>query len=97
MSCRLVKTDFRKLGMNQQKTTTTLYDNNCVMKLWKNLIMHDHSKYIDVRFHFLQELTKKRYRRTILLLNTRIISRYNDQTAQIGCVLEDAKFVKSSL
>ena len=35
-----------------------LYDNNSIIKLSKNLVMHGRSKHIDVRFHFLRDLTK---------------------------------------
>jgi hypothetical protein len=39
--------------------TTMIYcDNSSTIKLSKNPIMHDRSKHIDVRFHFLHDLTR---------------------------------------
>jgi len=35
-----------------------LCDNSSTIKLSKNPVMHEHSKHIDVRFHFLRDLTK---------------------------------------
>ena len=43
--------------MNQ--CTTIMCDNNSTIKLSKNLVMHGRSKHIDVRFHFLRDLTKE--------------------------------------
>ena len=34
-------------------------DNSSTIKLSKNPVMHGRSKHIDVRFHFLRDLTKK--------------------------------------
>ena len=47
-----------KLGHNQSKCTDILCDNSSTIKLSKNLVMHGISKHIDVRFHFLRDLTK---------------------------------------
>ncbi|XP_075645448.1 secreted RxLR effector protein 161-like [Castanea sativa] len=47
-----------KLGHSQGKCTTVLCDNNSTNKLSKNLVMHGCSKHIDVRFHFLRDLTR---------------------------------------
>ena len=44
--------------MNQSKTTIIHCDSSSTIKLLKNPVMHDRSKHIDVRFHFLRELTK---------------------------------------
>ena len=49
-----------KLGHSQGKCTVVLCDNNSTIKLSKNPIMHGRSKHIDVRFHFLRDLTKVR-------------------------------------
>lgn len=47
-----------KLGHIQSKSTTVFCDNRSAIKLSKNPVMHGRSKHIDVRFHFLRELTK---------------------------------------
>ncbi|CAL5384331.1 unnamed protein product [Camellia sinensis] len=47
-----------KLGHSQGKCTTVLCDNSSTIKLSKNQVMHGHSKHIDVRFHFLPNLTR---------------------------------------
>lgn len=47
-------------GLNhaQHDSTTVYCDNSSTIKLSKNLVMHGRCKHIDVRFHFLRELTK---------------------------------------
>jgi len=47
-----------KLGQNQANPTIIYCDSSSAIKLSKNPIMHGRSKHIDVRFHFLRELTK---------------------------------------
>ena len=47
-----------KLGHFQDKCITILCDNSSTIKLSKNPIMHGCSKHIDVRFHFLRDLTR---------------------------------------
>ncbi|XP_048231282.1 secreted RxLR effector protein 161-like [Ricinus communis] len=47
-----------KLGYNQSKCTDIFCDNSSIIKLSKNPVMHGRSKHIDVRFHFLGDLTK---------------------------------------
>ena len=43
----------------QQEGATTIYcDNSSAIKLSKNPVLHGRTKYIDVRFHFLRELTR---------------------------------------
>lgn len=49
-----VKRIIDKLGMKQDKYLTTLCDNNSTIKLSKNQVMHESSKHIDIRFHFLR-------------------------------------------
>ena len=49
----------KKLGHSQGKCTTVLCDNNSTIKLSKNPVMHGRSKHIDVRFHFLRDLTRE--------------------------------------
>lgn len=45
------------LGHSQDKSTTVYCDNNSTIKLSKNPVLHGRSKHIDVRFHFLRDLT----------------------------------------
>ena len=47
-----------KLRHTQGNSTTVFCDSTSAFKLSKNLVMHGRSKHIDVRFHFLRELTK---------------------------------------
>ena len=42
-----------QLGHVQKKGTIVMCDNNSTIKLSKNLVIHDISKHIDIRFHFL--------------------------------------------
>lgn len=48
----------QELDHVQCKPTTVYCDNSSAIKLSKNPVMHGRSKHIDVRFHFLRELTK---------------------------------------
>lgn len=59
-ACQTVwlKRVLEKLGLNQGKTTIIHCDSSSAIKLSKNPVMHGRSKHIDVRFHFLRELTK---------------------------------------
>jgi hypothetical protein len=43
---------------DQREATVVYCDNNSSIKLSKNPVMHGRSKHIDVRFHFLRDLTK---------------------------------------
>ncbi|KAI3472819.1 hypothetical protein Pfo_029948, partial [Paulownia fortunei] len=47
-----------KLGQNQGNSIIIRCDSNSAIKLSKNPVMHGRTKHIDVRFHFLRELTK---------------------------------------
>ena len=47
-----------KLGQNQATSTVIYCDNSSAIKLSKNPVLHGRSKHIDVRFHFLRELTR---------------------------------------
>ncbi|PRQ42077.1 putative RNA-directed DNA polymerase [Rosa chinensis] len=49
---------FERLGHAQRGCTTVYCDNSSTIKLSKNPVMHGRSKHIDVRFHFLRQLTK---------------------------------------
>ena len=59
-ACQTVwlKRVLEKLGLTQEKTTIIHCDSSSAIKLSKNPVMHGRSKHIDVRFHFLRELTK---------------------------------------
>jgi len=59
-ACQTVwlKRVLEKLGLNQDKTTIIHCDSSSAINLSKNPVMHGRSKHIDVRFHFLRELTK---------------------------------------
>nr|KYP33371.1 Retrovirus-related Pol polyprotein from transposon TNT 1-94 [Cajanus cajan] len=45
-------------GMQNQATTVIYCDSRSAIELSKNPVMHGRSKHIDVRFHFLRNLTK---------------------------------------
>ena len=47
-----------KLGQKQEEAVTVFCDSSSTIKLSKNPVMHGRAKHIDVRFHFLRELTK---------------------------------------
>ncbi|XP_011004615.1 PREDICTED: uncharacterized protein LOC105111066 [Populus euphratica] len=47
-----------KLSLKESKGTTIFCDNSSTIKLSKNSVLHGHSKHIDVRFHFLRDLTQ---------------------------------------
>ena len=48
-----------KLEMKQEKGTMIQVDNKSVIELAKNLVNHERSKHIDVRFHFIREQVKE--------------------------------------
>nr|KYP57482.1 Retrovirus-related Pol polyprotein from transposon TNT 1-94 [Cajanus cajan] len=48
----------KELGYKQEGSTVIKCDNYSTIKLSKNPVMHGKSKHIDVRFHFLRDLTK---------------------------------------
>lgn len=47
------------LGHDQRRCITVLCDNSSAIKLSKNPVMHGRSKHIDVRFHFLRDLSRE--------------------------------------
>ena len=57
--CIWMRRMLEKIGHSQSKCTTIMCDNSSMIKLSKNPIMHGRSKHIDVRFHFLRDLTKE--------------------------------------
>jgi hypothetical protein len=46
------------IGLEQMTSTVIYCDNNSAIKLSKNPVLHGRSKHIDVRFHFLRDLTR---------------------------------------
>ena len=53
-----MKRIIEKLSLEESKCTTTIFcDNRSTIKLSKNPVLHGQSKHIDVRFHFLHDLT----------------------------------------
>ena len=57
--CIWMRRVLEKIGHSQSKCTTIMCDNSSMIKLSKNPVMHGRSKHIDVRFHFLKDLTKE--------------------------------------
>lgn len=60
-ACQAVwlKRVLENLDLVQGRTIIVRCDNSSAIKLSKNPVMHGRSKHIDVRFHFLRELTKE--------------------------------------
>ncbi|PNX56619.1 hypothetical protein L195_g058296, partial [Trifolium pratense] len=48
-----------QLGQEQTSANTIFCDNSSSIKLSKNTILHGRCKHIDVRYHFLRDLTKQ--------------------------------------
>lgn len=57
--CVWMRRILEEFGLGQAKSTTILCDNSSTIKLSKNPVLHGRSKHIDVRFHFLRDLTKE--------------------------------------
>jgi len=53
-----MKRILKELRHSDKGCTTIMCDNSSTIKLSKNPVMHGRSKHIDVRFHFLRNLTK---------------------------------------
>lgn len=47
------------LRFKQNHSTVIYCDNNSAIKLSKNPVLHGRSKHIDVKYHFLRDLTRK--------------------------------------
>jgi hypothetical protein len=47
------------IGLKQKQCLTVLCDNSSTIKLSKNPVMHGRSKHIDIRFHFLRNLSSE--------------------------------------
>ena len=50
----------KELHFSQEGPTSIYCDNNSTIKLSKDSVLHGRSKHIDVRFHFLRDLTKEK-------------------------------------
>lgn len=58
--CIWLRRVLEKLGHKEEKSTLIQCDNNSTIKLSKNPVFHGRNKHIDIRFHFLRDLTKDR-------------------------------------
>ncbi|KAG7578869.1 Reverse transcriptase RNA-dependent DNA polymerase [Arabidopsis thaliana x Arabidopsis arenosa] len=56
--CVWMRRILEEFGLRQSRSTTIMCDNSSAIKLSKNPVLHGRSKYFDVRFHFLRDLTK---------------------------------------
>ncbi|KAG7544127.1 GAG-pre-integrase domain [Arabidopsis thaliana x Arabidopsis arenosa] len=56
--CVWMRRILEEFGLEQSGSTTIMCDNSSAIKLSKNPVLHGRSKHIDVRFHFLRDLTK---------------------------------------
>ena len=54
-----IKRILKELGHSNEGCTQVISDNNSTIKLSKNPVMHRRSKHIDVRYHFLRNLTRE--------------------------------------
>ena len=54
-----VKRVLKELGHSDEGCMTIMCDNSSTIKLSKNPVMNRRNKHIDVRFHFLRNLTKE--------------------------------------
>jgi hypothetical protein len=54
-----IKRVLKELGYSNEYCIQVKCDNNSTIKLSKNPVMHGRSKHIDVRYHFLRNLTKE--------------------------------------
>lgn len=54
-----IKRILEAFGVIQEQSTKILCDNSSAIKLSKNPVMHGRIKHIDVRFHFLRDLTRE--------------------------------------
>jgi len=56
--CIWLRRVLKQLCHKGEKSTLIQCDNNSTIKLSKNPVFHGRSKHIDIRFHFLRDLTK---------------------------------------
>ena len=58
-----LKNLLKHLNMPQVEPTEIFVDNKSVIAMAKNLVFHDWSKYIDIRYHYIREcITRKNMR-----------------------------------
>ena len=46
------------LGMEQEAPVTIYEDNQAAIKIAENPVLHDRTKHIDIRYHFVRELVE---------------------------------------
>ena len=51
---------FSELFEHVKDTNAIFYDNYSGIHLSKNLVFHDHSKHIDIKYHFIQDMVQQR-------------------------------------
>ena len=56
--CIWLRRVLEKLGHKEENSTLIQCDNNSTIQLSKNSVFHGRSKHIDIRFHFLRDLTR---------------------------------------
>ena len=56
--CVWLRRVLEKLGHKEENSTLIQCDNNSTIQLSKNSVFHGRSKHIDIRFHFLRDLTR---------------------------------------
>ena len=72
-----------ELQFKQEGATTIYCDNSSAIKLSKNPVLHGRSKHIDVKFHFLRDLTKEG---VIDLIHCRSEDQVADIFTKVGCI-----------
>ena len=56
--CIWLRRVLEKLGHKEKNSTLIQCDNNSTIQLSKTSVFHGRSKHIDIRFHFLRDLTR---------------------------------------
>ncbi|CAM8991569.1 unnamed protein product [Rhodiola kirilowii] len=56
--CVWMRNILEQFGLPQRQGTIIMCDNSSTIKLCKNPVLHGRSKHIDIKFHFLRDLTK---------------------------------------
>ena len=50
---------FSELFGHELDTTVILCDNQSGIRLYENLVFHDRSKHIDIRYHFVRDMVQR--------------------------------------